>query len=258
MKTRHSPSCACCGSPPDGCRCATLPNEILVATGVITAWQNMTLNTPYNQNPAGAQRTPWTGCNQIPSSFVLQRQTPTAAGPTAVWTWNPGLSSQYWVIGDTNAMNCTLHAWLGLFEPSGASPVNCFAIFWLGLLGPNMQPNVDTIYSLVGAATVQHVRTIFQISGNSGAYNWNENVSTAGLTEGNLQTQFRCGTADARWFAGSHYGFSYFPGHYEDTLNPDNWETHVMTEQNYLDDPVILIPPLCFGVDTKTITFTAL
>lgn len=258
MKTRNSPSCGCCGGTADGCRCPSLPDEILVATGVITPWQTMTLNTPYNQNGSGAYRRPWTGCGQIPSSFVMQRASPTITGPTAVWTWNPGLSSQYWVRSEENAKNCTLHAWLGYTEPEGDSPVGCFAAFWLGLLGPGMVPDVDGIYRQTLPATDEHVRTIFAIDGTSGLYRWDENVLTYGLTEGDLSTHFKCGDATLRWFAGSHYGFNYFPGHYADQLNQENWDTHVMTEQNYLDEPWLLIPPLCFGVDTKVITFQAL
>lgn len=258
MKTRTSPSCGCCGSVPDGCRCATLPDEILVATGVISSWQVMNLDTPFNQNGLGQYRRPWTGCTQVPSSFILQRTTTTIAGPTAAWTWSPGLSSQYWVRDEVNAKNCTLHAWLGLFEPSGASPTNCFAIFWMGLLGPGMVLDADTIYRQTIPAEPDHVLSVFMISGNSGLYNWNETPGTFGLTEGDLDTHFRCGNGDLRWFSISHYGFSYFPGHYEDQLNPENWETHVMSEADYLGDPLILIPPLCFGTDTKTITFTAL
>lgn len=258
MKTRSSPSCACCGSPPDGCRCTSLPNEVLVATGVISSWANMTLSTPWNQNPNGDPRMPWSGCAQMPSSFVMQRQSPTILGPTAVWAWNPGLSSQYWVRNAINAVNCSLYAWLGLFEPSGASPVNCYAIFWLGLLGPGMIPNADTVYEQTIPAQPSHVRTIFNVSGSSGLYNWNEDVGTFGLTEGPFQTHFRCGSGELRWFSSSHYGFSYFPGHYEDTSNPENWETHVMTEMDWNNEPTFLIPPLCFGTDTKTITFTVI
>lgn len=121
-----------------------------------------------------------------------------------------------------------------------------------------MVPDIDHIYRRTVFADPEHVRTIFAVTGTGGLYEWNENVGTFGLTEGNLTTNFRCGNGDLHWFAGSHYGFSYFPGHYEDQLNPENWETHVMTQQNYLDDPAILIPPLCFGVDTKVITFQAL
>lgn len=260
MKTRNSPSCGCCGEA-DDCFCPSLPDEVLVSTGVITPWENDTLNTPFNRDNNGNPIVWWTGCSQLPSSFVLSR----ISIPTdpiwdiyeAAWRWQ-GPSSTFWtnlVAGDNTEqgqVSCKLTAGLWLRNDLSDADGRCSADFWLGIVRSSF---ITTgIMALEdpdgGEGDIGDFRSIFDLRGVSGTRIFRPSVQVIGLTEGDFHSSFQCGRGTARWFAGSWYGMTKFS-------LPNGIATPVMLESDYLPSDY-LIPPFCLGVDTKTITFEPL
>lgn len=260
MKTRNSPACNCCGSTTPGqcCGCATPPDEILCSLG----------RSNWTQNNQTDFRVPYFGCAEFPTSFVLTRTVHPTLG-SCYWRWVSTTSHAYNLPDDPvtgpTLFNVRLEASLYGGQPTSPENTNCITDFELCFISANFSGHAIDVFEQ-GFESQTNPLKLRIYSGHLSSPE-----ITDVQTDGTLHGYYQCGSNGSLTYTGDPSSFGliwatnqanpWVRATYGFSVNNGKWGSVLPFGDPLAYPPLALDPtyyPLCFGLDTKAITFAAI